>query len=151
MSYIDIVYLITSQLHTLPKYLSNGYLIHSALLLKTIDGQYFKLDSGIKGSFHQLYSDLMLINNFSFVEPRKIKINNDISTWTIEVVHILPKESNKTVFDAQKYLYILSIIKPYHLINWNCHTVQELVREYLGIKVKNKYTFKRLLLFESYN
>lgn len=142
---IDIVYVIARPFRWSPNVNFIGFLKHSALLFKTIDGQYFKLDSEIKGSFLELHSNLLLIDNFIFLDNNKIKFNDDRELpWEIKMVHILLRPT-KTIFDAQQFLYILTGIRSYNIIDWNCHSVQELVREYLGIKIKNKYMLKRVL------
>ena len=129
------VYVITRNADNMP--FKNGFFSHSALLLVDDAGQMFKLDSG----------DGRLSVFSLFLDPvdQPIQKHMTINGKLFEPVITYKIIGDKTVGHAAAKMYELTSRRPYNLINWNCHIVQEKVCEYLGVRVANKYSFMKVI------
>jgi hypothetical protein len=120
-----------------------GILSHSALLLHTINNNYFILEYG---------SGTDINRNSIFMY--KVNIDNDEYVFEYVIInkYVWAKRKpnkiviKKTIYDAYNIMNGIMSKRPYSLFRWNCHMAQQITRKKLGTKVPIKFEYTMILI-----
>jgi hypothetical protein len=127
---IDRIYVARRKLDSLPIYF--GWAAHSALLMKTKNEKWFVCEYGCENNKNKvsLY-EVKNINRDYFITNNGRKYNKQIVGSSLE--------GNVSVGSVRELMENKMNKHSYWMLFWNCHIAQEITREELGLKVKDKY------------